>query len=359
MAEDVRPVQRESTTTDWILRPRRTWLVTGGCGFIGSHLVDALLARRDEVCVLDDLSTGRSENLSPGARLIRADVADCDAVRAAMDRIDGCFHLAAVASVERANRDWVGTHRTNLTGTVAVLDAARRNRIPVVYASSAAVYGAAGDPPLSETGPTRPLTAYGADKLGCELHARVAKIVHGVRTVGLRFFNVYGPRQDPFSPYSGVISIFCDRIRAGQTVTLHGNGRQTRDFVYVADVARALMLAMARLPEGAPVINVCTGRGISIRELAKTIAALDGRRLVASRAPARLGDLRASIGDPSLARRALDFEARTTLREGLHRTWEALRVLPATRSPSPRDVARPMTDGEHAERADLAWERRA
>ena len=167
-----------------------TWLVTGGAGFIGSHLCEALLARGDAVRVLDDLSTGKRENLPPGAALIEGDVADTAAVHPALEGIAGCFHLAAIASVERGVTDWLGTHRANLTGAITVFDAARATRIPVVYASSAAVYGDAATVPITEAAERRPLSAYGADKLGCELHARVASHVHGIPTVGLRFFNV-------------------------------------------------------------------------------------------------------------------------------------------------------------------------
>ncbi len=181
-------------------------------------------------------------------------------------------HLAAIASVERGNQDWLGCHRVNLTGSITVLDQARRagksparagRPVPVVYASSAAVYGDNPAIPLAEDAAPRPLSAYGADKLGSELHARVGAQVHGVPAIGLRFFNVYGPRQDPRSPYSGVISIFCDRLRAGREVTIFGDGSQTRDFVYVGDVVAALAAAMARLaaaPQASSdVINVCTG----------------------------------------------------------------------------------------------------
>ena len=177
----------------------KRWLVTGGCGFIGSHLVDALLARGDTVRILDDLSTGKRHDVLAGAELRVGDVADRDEVARALTGVDGCFHLAAVASVERCTQDWLGSHRTNLTGTVTVFDAARSagpSPLPVVYASSAAVYGDNPHVPLSETATTRPLSAYGADKLACEFHAQVAWGVHRVPNLGLRFFNVYGPRQD-------------------------------------------------------------------------------------------------------------------------------------------------------------------
>ena len=224
------------------------WLVTGGCGFIGSHLVDALLARGDKVRVLDDLSTGRRSNLPGGVEVMVGDVADASAVARAMAGVDGCFHLAAVASVQRGNEDWLGTHRVNLTGTIAVFDAARtcnrKGPVPVVYASSAAVYGDNPDMPLSESAATAPLSAYGADKLGCELHGRVAWQVHKVPSTGFRFFNVYGPRQDPKSPYSGVIAIFADKVAENREITVNGDGGQVRDFVYVADVVRHLVAAM-------------------------------------------------------------------------------------------------------------------
>jgi UDP-glucose 4-epimerase len=213
------------------------YLVTGGCGFIGSHLVDALCGRGHTVRILDDLSTENFAYKPPNVEFVRGDVAEPRIVLQAMRGVEGCFHLAAVASVERGNSDWLGTHRTNLTGTVAVFDAARRGnpkeRIPVVFASSAAVYGGNPDIPLSEDATPRPLSAYGADKLGCELHGSVASHVHRVPTCGLRFFNVYGPRQDPTSPYSGVISIFCNRLKARRGITVYGDGHQTRDFIYV------------------------------------------------------------------------------------------------------------------------------
>ncbi len=296
------------------------YLVTGGAGFIGSHLVDALLTRGDTVRVLDDLSTGKRENLPPAADLIVGDVADADAVARAMQGADGCFHLAAIASVQLGNTDWLGTHRTNLTGAITVFDAARRasaRAIPVVYASSAAVYGDSADLPLAETALTRPLSAYGADKLGCELHGRVASLVHGVPTRGLRFFNVYGPRQDPASPYSGVISIFFDRIGRGQGVTVFGDGGQTRDFIYVGDVVRALIAAMSKETAEAAVFNVCTGRSTSLLELAAAVGHVFRRQPEIAFGPRRAGDIIASLGNPALAQSVLGFTADTPLDDGL------------------------------------------
>ncbi|HLI12851.1 MAG TPA: NAD-dependent epimerase/dehydratase family protein [Alphaproteobacteria bacterium] len=306
------------------------YLVTGGCGFIGSHLCDALVARGDEVRVLDDLSTGRRSNLNPKADLVVGDVADGSAVAQAMRNVDGCFHLAAVASVERGNKEWVATHRTNLTGTITVFDAARMagdraaNPIPVVYASSAAVYGDNPDLPLVETAEARPLSAYGADKLGCEFHARVAGIVHKVPTLGLRFFNVYGPRQDPSSPYSGVISIFSARLRRRASVTILGDGKQERDFVFVGDVVRALMSAMANASTEARVFNVCSGVATSILGLAETIASVCAAPLAIEFAAARPGDIRRSLGSAARIEAALGWRAERRLEDGLRETASSL-----------------------------------
>jgi len=296
------------------------FLITGGAGFIGSHLTDALLAHGHGVRVLDDLSTGHRHNLDPRAELIVADVADPDATNAAMAGAAGCFHLAAIASVQRGNEDWLGTHRANQTGTVAVLDAARRQgRIPVVFASSAAVYGDLGDTVATEASPVAPRTAYGADKLGSELHAAVAWGVHGVPTAGLRFFNVYGPRQDPSSPYSGVISIFAARIAAGLPITMHGDGAQTRDFVHVSDVVAHLLAAshVLKASPAALVLNVCTGRENTVLELARLLGQLAGKPPAITHGPARPGDIRRSVGDPARAREILGLHAKVGLGEGL------------------------------------------
>ena len=305
------------------------YLITGGCGFIGSHLADLLVGKGHGVRVLDDLSTGRRENLPAGAELLIGDVADRGAVAEAMAGVDGCFHLAAVASVERCTRDWLGTHRTNLTGTITVLDCARkaggRPGVPVVYASSAAIYGDQPQAPIHELMTPQPLSAYGADKLGCELHARVATAVHGVPAVGMRFFNVYGPRQDPKSPYSGVISIFCDRLLRNQPLTIFGDGEQVRDFVYVGDVAQALWQAMqTKLPAGS-VFNVCTGQPTSINRLVSTLASLLHTTPQVTHGPAREGDIRVSIGATPRAAEQLGFRAHTRLADGLAELLRALR----------------------------------
>lgn len=304
----------------------RTFLVTGGAGFIGSHLCEALLRRRQNVRVLDDLSSGSRANLPPGVEFLHGDIADPGIVSRALEGIAGCFHLAAIASVERGMEDWLGTHRANLTGTITVLDAIRRRPlapIPFVYASSAAVYGEVAALPLTEEAERRPLSAYGADKYACELHAAVASRVHAIPTVGLRFFNVYGPRQDPKSPYSGVISIFCDRLLRNAPIEIYGDGLQTRDFVYVGDVVGALLSAMDRPARDPAVFNVCSGVPASVLDLVRTIAELAGRQpRIAFRQP-RAGEIRHSVGWPGRAREVLGTTEPTTLRTGLANvlTW--------------------------------------
>jgi UDP-glucose 4-epimerase len=308
------------------------FLVTGGAGFIGSHLVEALLAEGHVVSAFDDLSSGFRQNVPRQAEFIEGDVTDPEAIEAAFDGIDGCFHLAGVASVLRSHRDWVRAHRVNLTGTINVFDQARASRrqheIPVVYASTAAIYGNCGNVQVDEESPAAPLSAYGADKYACELHARIAGAIHGVPTVGLRFFNLYGPRQDLISPYSSVVSIFADRLLRGEPVEIFGDGEQTRDFTYIGDAVDALRRAMRVATVSAFVFNVCTGRAKSILGLAQTMAALCRTELVVHLRPARCGEVRMSIGDPRRAAEQLGFTARTTLIDGLAMTLRELKGGP-------------------------------
>jgi UDP-glucose 4-epimerase len=297
--------------------------VTGGCGFIGSHLADALIADGHSVVILDNLSTGKRANAHPAATLIVGDTTDYATVERAFDGIDGCFHLAAIASVEKSIHEWTKTHTTNVTSTVNIFQASSRmGKIPVVYTSSAAVYGNAKTVPTHEKVATNPLTAYGVDKLGCDLHGSVASSVHGVPNIGLRPFNVYGPRQDPSSPYSGVISIFVNHVKQGLPVTIFGDGQQVRDFVFVGDAVLAFVAAMGRLQDkgrnaGHDVINICTGRPTSINYLLRTISEIAGRSLEYNYGPERTGDIRISIGDPSRLHMRLKLELQTTLSEGL------------------------------------------
>ncbi|MBF0096476.1 MAG: NAD-dependent epimerase/dehydratase family protein [Magnetococcales bacterium] len=298
-----------------------TFLVTGGAGFIGSHLVDALLAAGRRVMVLDNLSVGKRDNVPEQAQLIEGDVGDEALLRRLMDEVDGCFHLAALSSTVLSHQRWLYSHRTNVGGTVTVLECARataqRPAVPVVYASSAAVYGDNPDAPLAEQAKLQPFSAYGADKLGSELHARVAGVVHGVPTVGLRLFNVFGPRQDPHSPYSGVISHFLLRAQQGEVLSIHGDGAQVRDFVHVRDAVRFLLAAMAHAQPTGQVYNVCTGQPTAILALAHLIIHLSGKGSGLQHSAARVGDIRVSIGDPDLAAQRLGIRTTMTLREGL------------------------------------------
>ena len=296
-------------------------LVTGGAGFVGSHLIDALLHRGYAVRVLDDLSNGNRENLPREIEFVYGDVTDPVVVEQVFDGIDACFHLAAIASVVRSSSEWRRTHEVNLTGTINIFEQARRLRdrreIPIVYASTAAVYGDCDIVPIGEERAAAPLSAYGADKHACELHARIAGSVHSIPTVGLRFFNLYGPRQDPSSPYSGVIAIFADRLARGEPLQIFGDGQQVRDFTFVGDAVRPLDRALQATSTSANVFNVCTGTGTTIQVLAETMAALYHTELVAYRRPARSGDVRVSIGDPRQAAEQLGFEAKTVLAAGL------------------------------------------
>jgi UDP-glucose 4-epimerase len=305
------------------------YAVTGAAGFIGSHLVDALLAAGHDVRGLDDLSSGRRENLDPRCDLRVGDVCDPDAVRAVMRGAEGCFHLAAIASVARTNEEWLLSNRVNLGGSVNVLQAARdAGRMPVVYASSAAVYGDTEGLIASEKLAPRPLSPYGADKYGSELQAHAGWYVHRVPSFGLRFFNVYGTRQDPTSPYSGVISIFSRRIAAGQTIDIHGDGRQVRDFVHVSDVVTHLVAAMRRTARerGAAVANVCTGQGTSVLDLAMALGGIHRCRPDLHFLPKRAGDIRRSIGSPALATSLLGCRAKVPLPDGLAELAGLIRI---------------------------------
>lgn len=330
----------------------RLYLVTGGCGFIGSHLVDALLADGHRVRILDDLSTGKRSNIPENnVELVIGDIADQATVRQAMAGVDGCFHLAAIASVQRGNEDWLGTHSVNLTGTVTVLDSARSAQdegpVPVVYASSAAVYGNSEDLPLREKTPPRPISSYGTDKLGSEQCASIAGVVHRVPTAGFRFFNVYGPRQDPASPYSGVISIFANRLAAGNSITVFGDGQQSRDFIYVGDIVRHLIAGMKIASVDAPVFNACTGQATNLLELADTIAQLMQIKPDIRFDAPRAGDIRHSLGSPAEAMVALGVQAETSLEIGLGRLLDSLLaeslVSRSKQAAAPKDAESPDT----------------
>jgi UDP-glucose 4-epimerase len=309
----------------------RSVLVTGGAGFIGSHLVEALLARGAQVTVLDDLSTGRAENLpdDPRVRLVVGDVGD-DALLA--DALASCrrvVHLAAIASVQASIDDPVATHRVNYVATLKLLESARRAGAErLVYASSAAIYGDAQRPPVEEEGGLDPQTPYAIDKLMGEKAVAFYRRVHGLQGVALRFFNVYGPRQRADSPYSGVISLFTHRASLGEPVTVFGDGEQTRDFVYVGDVAHAVAeLLWREAPPTAPVINVGSGRATSLLDLIAAVEGVMGARLERRFAAARRGEVRHSLASVDRLREALAWVPATTLEAGLRHRLDAERRL--------------------------------
>ncbi len=295
-----------------------SYLVTGGCGFIGSHLCEQLIAQGHHVRILDDLSTGKIDNVPESCELVIGNIIDHKMVTECLKGIDFCYHLAAISSVTCSNRDWNGTHRINQSGSLNVFQAAAINQTPVVYASSAAVYGDNADTRLRESAVARPLTAYGADKLGSEAHARVASVVHQVPTTGLRLFNVYGPRQSDNTSYSSVISSFAMALQNDQPLIIYGNGKQIRDFIYVDDVVQFFLSAMKHISYTPKLYNVCTGRSLSIHQLANTMMSITGKCVPINYQPSRAGDIQISVGDPSLSLQQLEYRAQTSLATGLY-----------------------------------------
>src|SRR5215471_28039 len=299
-------------------------LVTGGAGFIGSHLVDALLARGDQVVVLDDLATGRLANVAPGARFVEGDVADPAAVAGAAAGCEVVFHQAALGSVARSVDDPAASDRANVAGTLTVLTGARAAGVRrVVLASSSSVYGGAHQLPTPESAPLVPRSPYAVTKLAGEHYARVFWEIHGLETVALRYFNVFGPRQRPDSAYAAVIPAFLRARAGGEAPRIHGDGRQSRDFTYVADVVQANLRAAAAPADGCAgrAFNVARGEPVTLLALLDAVAAAcGGPPVVPVHGPRRPGDVRHSHADIAAARRALGYAPSVTLAEGLART---------------------------------------
>lgn len=298
----------------------RRVLVTGGAGFVGSHLVDAL-APANDVTVLDDCSTGDPARLPDGVELVEADVADPDALARATPEGGVVFHLAARTSVERSVERPVAAHETNCEGSLRVLEAARRADARVVVASSAAVYGDPDTLPVAESAPKRPRSPYGIQKLSTDHLARAYHDLHGLDTVALRYFNVYGPRQRA-DGYAGVIAAFVRRALAGDPLAVHGDGGQTRDFVHVSDVVAA-NLAAARTDAVGRAYNVGTGEATSVRELADVVRDLSGSEAPVVHESPRDGDVRHSRADLSRARETLGYAPSVDVTEGLARLLRA------------------------------------
>lgn len=295
-----------------------SYLVTGGAGFIGSHLVDYLIKTGHKVTVLDSLLTGKLENINKSANFIHGSITDVSILESAFEGVDFCYHLAAIPSVQDSINNWSKCHETNLGGSINVFEIASRKDISVVYASSAAVYGSPIDTPIKEDSVINPLAPYGFDKYSNEVHAKLFGNLRGLKSTGLRFFNVYGPRQDPSSPYSGVIPIFAEKISKGSRIKVFGDGNQTRDFVHVGDVVQALIKANnKRSLETSDVYNVCTGIGVSVNSLIEILFEILGKKVDVDYLPARSGDVYSSIGDASKAMNLIGFGAVTNLKEGL------------------------------------------
>lgn len=307
-------------------------LVTGGAGFIGSHLVDRLMKEDCEVVVLDDFSAGKVENVQHhlgGQRfhLVKGDIRNLEDVRKAVRGVDVVFHLAAVVNVPLSIEDPLLVNDVNVRGTLNLLEASLKEDVQrFVYVSSCAVYGEAHYLPIKEEHPIRPLSPYGISKLTAEHYCRIFHKVHGLKTVCLRFFNVYGPRQSE-GPYSGVITQFISRLRRGKPPTIYGDGKQTRDFLFVRDAVEANILVLESQHCVGETINIGTGKSTTINELAKVLMKMFGATTVKPEyAPSRVGDIRDSYADIGKAERILGYKPRFGLEEGIKRFLQGLGV---------------------------------
>jgi nucleoside-diphosphate-sugar epimerase len=305
-------------------------LVTGGAGFIGSWLVDTLIDNGHDVVVLDDFSSGHRHNLAYAAEsdrftLFTGSVTDPDACRNACEGVDRIFHLAALTSVHRSIAEPVQTHEINTGGTVTLFIAARDAGVKrIVWASSTAVYGNPASLPVVESLPVAPLSPYAATKAAGEQYARAFSEVYDMHIIGLRYFNVYGPRQDPDSDYAAVIPIFVRKALEGARPVIYGDGSQTRDFVFVRDVVAANMRAAFDAPDsaGGAAYNIGTGTAVSVIDLWRTITASENMSLEPDYAPQRPGEVRDSVADITAAHTAFGFTPATDLRTGLKETME-------------------------------------
>ncbi|MEK6608521.1 MAG: SDR family oxidoreductase [Myxococcota bacterium] len=314
------------------------YLVTGGAGFVGSALVHELVRRGEQVRVLDDFSTGRRANLADVALqidLVEADVTDLAAVERAVRGVEIVLHQAALASVGRSVEDPLGTSRVNATGTLTVLEAARRAGVRrVVYAASSSSYGETVALPKVESMSPRPMSPYAAAKLAGELYASAYTHCYGLETVALRYFNVFGPRQDPASDYAAVIPRFVTAYLRGEPPTVFGDGRQSRDFCYIDNVVAANLLACAAPGASGSVFNVACGDAIDLLGVLDRLAEIFGRRIEPRMEPARPGDVRHSRASIDRAREVLGYEPRVRFEEGLRKTVEWYRARAASAHPT-------------------------
>ena len=300
------------------------YLVTGGAGFIGSNLVRALLDRGADVRVLDDFSTGRRENLADVARdidLVEGSICDGAVLARAFDGVEYCLHQAAIPSVPRSVADPLRSNGANVDGTMKVFLAARDAGVRrVVFASSSSVYGDDAPLPAVETSPLHPISPYGVTKAAGEMYARVFSDVYNMDIVALRYFNVFGPRQDPDSPYAAVVPIFIRKMAAGERPPVYGDGKQSRDFTFVANVVAANLLACEQDGRIAGAYNIACGATTSILDLIADLNAALGTSLEPEFLPPRTGDIRASYADIGKARAVLAYEPVVSIREGLKHT---------------------------------------
>jgi len=294
-------------------------LVTGGMGFIGSHLAHELLQQGFEVTILDKSIYKPVQFDLSAARIIEGDMMAKELLKSCLEEVDVCFHLAAIASVVQCNQDWLYSLQNNVIAFNNLLDVLKNLKKPIklVYASSAAVYGNSDNLPFDENALPAPVSTYGVDKLTNELYAAIASSTFGIPSVGLRLFNVYGLGQLDSNPYSGVITCFKKAILAKQPLIIYGDGEQTRDFIYVKDVVNAFIRA-AQTPDSlTKVVNICSGKAISINELAEVMLDLFNVKLQILHKAARIGDSLHSLGDGKQAKIYLDFQASTPIQEGL------------------------------------------
>jgi UDP-glucose 4-epimerase len=300
-------------------------LVTGGAGFIGSHLVEALTSDGQSVRVFDDFSTGLRENLNhirPTPDIVTGDLADADAVTKTMTGVGVVYHLGALASVARSVEAPLITHQSCATGTLHVLDAARRCGVRrVVFAASSSAYGGLSNPEgQSEDAPTKPLSPYAAAKLAGEMYLQAFASTYGLETVALRFFNIFGPRQRADSPYSGVIALFIAALSAGKSPVVHGDGLQSRDFTYVANAVQALRRAASTPDVSGNVYNVGTGASITVLDLIAALNELLGTHIKPTFGPTRTGDVRFSRADIRRIQNDLGYQPDVSFKDGLART---------------------------------------
>ncbi len=299
------------------------YLVTGGAGFIGSHLAEALVRRGHRVRVVDSLITGKRDNLAhvPEAEFVEGDLADLEVARRAVAGMDYVLHQAAIPSVPRSVQDPMTSNRANIDATLTVLVAARDAGVTrVVYAGSSSAYGNTPTLPKHEGMPAHPLSPYALQKLVGEQYMQLFTSLYGLETVTIRYFNVFGPRQDPSSPYSGVISLFISALVEGRPPTIHGDGGQTRDFTYVANVVDGVLRAVDAPKASGEVINVATGGRVSLNELFQTLKTQIGANVEPTYGPERAGDVRDSQADITRARTLLGYEPTVSFEEGLART---------------------------------------